>query len=339
MTLRWRELSSAEAADWTPALLDAGASLYQLPFWNEACRAAAISPRYLMCEASKRAVAFVSVLSVGVSGLRLGLIRRGPVMLVSERADEQALLRTLIDWAREQRFVFLRFSHEDEARLRALSAAGPLERFEAFPFYRDLSEELIVPQASDEEEMLTRFGGMVGRWIRMAEAAGYRIEVHDSPERFKAVWPMFQRVAHEKRIRFRPLASWQTLIREGRRFDAVRVYTALFDEHPVETLLVVRDRMYAHAILGALHVTPVNGRVNPSFLLHWRAMRDARDHWGTHYNLNSRQPYSFKRQFHPIERKLPPPAVVTLRRSSYRLWRWSLRWSPSPRRLKRLLFR
>ena len=337
--MAWTEISKQDLPHWNERLLQSDIHLYQYPYWNEAYRAMHFSPRYLAYRSDAEPQAYVCVLSLGIPGLRIGLVRRGPATLLPGQPVSESATGELVQWAKRHGYVFLRFTHSGHHFLAQLAEHGKILKTEPFPFHRDLAGELVVEQEDSDDQMKTRFAPVMRSWIERASKVGYEIKVDDSPDLLAETWPLFVALAEREAFRYRPLASWQELIHLARAHDAVRVYAAYLNGAPVEALLVVRDGVYAYPILGALQVASVRGKANPSYLLHWLAMRGCYRSWRTAYNLNSPSPISFKRQFNPREIKIAEPTVLVLNRVAFRLWQASLRFSPTPRWLKRLIFR
>ena len=338
----WAKISHEELAPSNQRLLETNASLYQYPYWNEPFRRMHFSPQYLVYRSQNQPTAYVCILTIGVRGLKIGLVHRGPVNLGSDRPVPLPPLRYLYEWAKDAGYTFLRFSHSDPEYLEEIAALGYSERTDSFPFYRDLSEELMIEQVEDDAEMLANFQPVARRKIKKASAVGYELSASDSPEAFEAAWPLFQRLSKRKGFRYRPLASYLDLIRLARLHQCVRFYVASLKKDPVAAILVVRDRVNSCYMSGALDTDALQGLESPSCLLHWRAMRDFYRLGAKHYFLGTRSGlvYQFKRQFRPCERVIPPPVILVLNRGSYRLWSAAIRnLLPLWPRFKKLLFR
>jgi hypothetical protein len=300
------------------------------------------SPQYLVFHCQNQPNAFVSILTMGLPGLKIGLVHRGPVSLGSELRVSDAALRHLAEWAKDMGYTFLRFSHSDANYLDRIASLGYTERTDAFPFYRDLSEELIIEQVEDDAQMLANFQPVARRKIKKAATVGYELSVSDSPEAFKTVWPLFQGLSTRKGFRYRPLASYLELIRLAQSQQCVRLYLASLKGDPVAAILIVRDRTNSVYMSGALETAALGGRESPACLLHWRAMRDLYRLGVKYYSLGTRSGvvYQFKRQFRPYERVMPPPVILVMNRGRYRVWSTAVRnLIPLWPRFKKLLFR
>lgn len=339
----WTEISWRELVAWNQQLLQTDASFFQYPFWNEPFREMYFVPRYLVYRSQGQFVAYVCILTLGVSGLRIGLVRRGPVSLITDAEVSFLALQDLQSWAKHEGYIFLRFTHSDSECLERVSSLGVTERIDAFPFYRDSCEELIVEQVEDDAQMLARFQPVARRKIKKAKEVGYDLRVSDSPEELINVWPLFSGLSKRKGFRYRPLNSYLDLIRLAQPHQSARLYAAFLGQRPVEAILIVRDRLTSHYMSGALDVDALQGKESPSCLLHWQAMRDFFRLGVKYYNLGTRSGtvYQFKSQFRPLEKVGAPPVTLVLRPGMYRLWSaLMLRLAPSlwPR-VKRLIFR
>lgn len=318
---RWRPVPAEEMRAWTERLRERGASLFQLPYWNEPLRALGFRPRYLVFEQDGRALAWVCLLAFGVPGARVGLVQRGPVALTAGGVPAGAL-RALGRWSRRRGYIFLRWTHTDATVLEAVAALPNARRLDAFPFYRDPREALLVPQEGSDEEVFGRLQAVARRNVRGAERDGYTVSTSESPEALRAVWSLFEELDHRKGLRHRPLASFEALLREAGPLGAARVYVAAIQGRPVAALLVVRGGDTAHYITGALAVDRLDGRESPSALLHWRAMRDFAHDGATMYDLGTRSGpvHQFKRKFRPREVSFPDPVTLVTNRVLYPVW-------------------
>lgn len=319
--LRWRRIAALDVDEWNRRLQATDASLFQYPYWNEPLRYLHLVPRYLELGNDERGVAYTCLLTLGVPGARIGLVQRGPVALDHGGLPAGAM-SSLATYARRRGYVFVRFTHSSSEVLDGAAALKGARRTDAFPFYREPSEELLVRQDGSDDDVLGRFQPIARRNIRQAEREGFRIESSSDPARLEAVWPLFEKLSRRKGFRFRPLDSFRDLIRLAASHGGARVYTASLHDVPVEAILVVRDGPTAHYICGALDVDALGGRDSPSVLLHWRAMRDfARE--GTHtYDLGTRSGvvHVFKRKFRPLEVTHPRPITVVLNPPLYAVW-------------------
>lgn len=318
----WRDIPPDELAAWNERLLLTDASLFQYPYWNEPLRKMRFSPRYLIYSSNGRPAAYACVLTLGIRGLCIGLLQRGPVSLLPDGHVPRSALEDLHGWAESRGYIFLRFTHSDPAFLECVASLGPSRREDAFPFYRDLREELTVEQVDDDATMLAGFQKTARQEIHKADQAGYAFQVTDSAEAMSDVWPLFASVSGKKGFRYRPLTSYVELIRLGRPHHLVRLYVAYLRDDPVEGILIVRDRDTAYYLSGALSVDALQGETSPSCLLHWRAMRDFFRLGVKYYHLGTRSGvvFQFKRKFRPAERVNPSPVTWVFHPRLYRAW-------------------
>lgn len=338
----WQEISMSEVGNWNQRLLQANAPLFQLPFWNEPFRQLHFTPRYLAYVEAGERTAYTCILTAGLPGFRIGLIQRGPVALVQGAELNDSMLKALRAWASGHGYVFLRFTHPDAAHMELLAAQGKMERQDAFPFYRDLRDELIVSLEADETELQAGFQAVARRKIKHAQNAPYEIRSSDAPETLTAVWPLFERLGARKGFRFRPLASFLQLVELARVHQCVRLYVAYLAGQAVEAILILQDRQMAYYLIGALDTAAMGEHPSPSCLLHWLAMCESRQAGRRAYHLGTRsgKVYAFKRQFRPSETTTPPPVTWIIKPVRYQLWaRLALQYLPAfGPRLKRLLF-
>lgn len=335
----WFEVRPQDLAVWNDALLGAGASLYQFPFWNEPYRPLWVTPHYLAWGTHDRPVAFVSILTIGFGSWKIGLVFRGPACLQPSEPFCVEAVAGLIAWARANGYIFIRFTHSDPQVLSQLAASGHSENLDMFPFFQDyatLSPEYIIHQSSEDEPTLASFDREVRRKIRRAIEAGYEFRAQDSPEALAAVWPIFQDCARRKQFRLeRPLSFYLQTIRLAQPHNCVRLYSVLFGGRVVGSALVFRDGAEAHCQLAALEAQHRQAAV----FLHWHAMRDMYRQGASRYNLGP-GPGSlarFKRQFCQNPVHYPGPLTVVLNNGLFQIWRKAL--FPVARRLRPALRR
>lgn len=317
----WVELIPAQADEWTGELLAAEASLFQLPFWNEPLRRLMCRPHYLLLRDGGVPLAFACVLEVPLPMARLGLVQRGPVPLSAHAPGVTALAALLARWADAMHYAALRFTWTDAAARAELAALPGARDVDAFPFYREPSESLLVSLA-DGDAVAAHFKSTARSELRRAQEAGYRVVSDDAPERLLELWPLFERLSQRKGFHYRRPESFAALMREARPHGAARLLVAYRGEQPVQVILVVRSRHVAHYVIGALDTAALDAADSPSVLLHWTAMREAARAGARHYDLGTRSGpvYQFKRKFRPVEHRHPAPVTLVLRGARYDMW-------------------
>jgi hypothetical protein len=319
----WFELRREDLAVWNNILLDTDTSLYQYPFWNEPHRPLWLNPRYLAWGTQDRPLAFISILTIGFGAAKIGLVFRGPSCIHSGCALCHEAITGLVDWAREQGYVFIRFTHSDPEVLTQLAASSHSENFDAFPYFLDypvLSPDYIVEQHDDDEETLATFDREVRRKIRRASELGYEFCADDSPEALAKAWPIYQDCARRKNFRLeRPLSVYMETVRLAREHNCVRLYSVHLNGKMVGSTLVFRDRDAAHSLLAAFDAEHRNAAVP----LHWNAMRDMYHMGARRYNLGPGPGLlaRFKRQFCAQPATSPGVLTLVLNENLFGIWR------------------
>jgi hypothetical protein len=234
----------------------------------------------------------------------------------------QAVIKSLLDWARAEGYLFLRFTHSDPQVLSQLAAAGHAENIDAFPYFLDypiLSPDYIVEQRDSAEETLAGFDREVRRKIRRATEQGYEFRVEDSADALAQAWPLYQECARRKHFRLeRPLSVYMETIRQGQAHDCVRIYSVLLNGKVVGNAVVLRDRTTAHCWLAAFETEHRQAAV----FLHWNAMRDMHHVGVNRYNFGP-GPGSlarFKQQFTQTPVSYPGPLTVVLKQNWFKVW-------------------
>ena len=78
-------------------------------------------PRVTWCgEPDAIRSAFATVLTLGIGPAKIGLVFRGPAPLSPDIALPRSVYSELLDWARDQGYMFLRFTHSDPEILTGL---------------------------------------------------------------------------------------------------------------------------------------------------------------------------------------------------------------------------
>lgn len=319
----WTPIPSSEVSAWDEKLLHTASSYHQYPFWTEPYRRLGIRPTFLLHVGEQASDAYVCVQSVGMPGLRLGIIVNGPVNLHSNAPVDGHILEELVVWARRSGYILLKFSHADPECLHRLVTSLGAKTVDAFPFFGNLGERLVVDLLDDEKAMLASFEREARQDIKKALCAEYEIRSSDSAEDLATIWPMIERLSRRKGIRmYRPVAGWQDLLARASRHQCARIYMASLDSEIVQAILVVRDARIAQTMLSVLDVDTLRGRQSPGCLLHWQAMRDMRRLGCLAYDLGppSGPVFMFKRKFHPAHAIPPHPVVVATRPALYFLW-------------------
>ncbi len=325
---QWSEVHRRDLPAWNSFLRATDASIYQYPFWNEPYRRLWIRPRYLAWGTPHDPLAFASILTVGFGPAKIGLVFRGPAPLASDFQLPRTMYRELLEWARSQGFMFLRFTHSDLQVLKGLATSGEELKAEAldldaFPYLCDypiVTEDYIVRQHESDDETLASFDREARRKIRRGLEGGYEFQSDDSPDALKEIWHLYQECSRRKHFRLeRPLSFYLDLMREAQPYNRARLYSVSHDQKTVGSALVFRDRSTAHCLLAAFDAD----HRNSAALLHWRSMRDMHRLGATGYNMGPgpRTLARFKSEFCPDPTHYPAPLTIVLKKNRFRLWR------------------
>lgn len=319
----WSEVRPQHLARWNDILAGTKTSLYQYPFWNEPYRPLWITPRYLAWGTPAHPLAFVTILTLGFGPAKIGLVFRGPTRMQAGEAFPPAMISDLLAWARNQGYIFIRFTHSDPEVLSQLAAAGHAEDFDACPYLLDYpiqSKDYIVEQFEDDADTLASFDREVRRKVRRATEAGYGFHADDSAEALAQIWPLYQECARRKQFRLeRPLSGYMETMRLAAVHNCARLYSVRWNGKLVGSTLVFRDRTTAHCHLAAFDAAH---RQSAAFL-HWHSMRDMYRMGARLYNLGPgpRSLACFKQQFCPYPVSYPGPLTMVLKEGWFRLWR------------------
>jgi Acetyltransferase (GNAT) domain len=318
----WSEIRQQDLPLWNEVLLSTDTWIYQYPFWNEPYRRLRLTPRYLAWGTPDRPLAYVCILTAGFRRFKIGLVFRGPACLQAGAEIPQSALAQLMDWARNQGYIFIRFTHSDPEVLSHIASVGHARDLDAFPYLVDypiLSPDFVVAQLDTEAETLASFDREVRRKLRRASEIGYEFRSDDSPEALQKLWPLYQECSERKHFRLeRPLSVYMEMLRLARPHNCARVYGVHLDGKAVGSALVVRDGASAHCVLAAFDAAH---RKSAAFL-HWRSMRDMFQMGARYYNLGP-GPGSlarFKQQFSGQGVSYPGPLTVVLKEKWFQFW-------------------
>jgi hypothetical protein len=320
----WFEIRHQDLPHWDDLLLASDAWLYQYSFWNEPLRGLGLTPRYVAWGTRSRPLAYVCILTVGFRPAKIGLVFRGPVGLQAGAEIPEAAITELMDWARAQGYMFIRFTHSDAEVLRHIASRGGARDIDAFPYFQDYpiqSSDFVVAQCDSEEDTLAGFDREVRRKLRRAGELGYEFRSDDCPATLAEQWHLYQECSRRKGFRLeRPLSVYLEILRRARLHNCARVYSVHMDGKAVGSAMTVRDGASAHCLLAAFAPEHRHAAV----FLHWKSMRDMYRLGARNYNLGP-GPGSlarFKEQFAKRGAPCPGPLTLVLNHNWFRVW-WS----------------
>jgi hypothetical protein len=329
----WKELRPDETAAWAVRVYEAGAPLWQLPFWTaflnrSGVRTAARTPpmrrfRYLVEEERGRPRAWVCVMEVGVPGYRVALVQDGPVGLAAP--VDAGTLEGLCAALRERGYVFVRFSNaaDDLATVSSLRATA---HGDLLPYFQKAGWELHVPLSADPDDTLAGFTQRTRYAIRRAARESYKVMCTTTEAGLDEVYQMLAETAARKGFRAPPSPSiLAALVREADPVGGIRIYQARRpDESLASTIVIATERSTWHYVWGGVDAENLRGWGSPTPLLHWAAMCDATSRGASWYNLGARTPASveqFKRGFRPTDVAPQDTVSVALRPLATLAWR------------------
>jgi len=318
----WFDIRQEDLPHWDNYLLESDAWLHQYSFWNEPLRALGLEPRYLAWGSPSDPRAYVCILTTGFRPVKIGLVFRGPICLQAGFEIPETALAQLMDWARADGYMFIRFTHSDPEIIGGIASRDSAREIDAFPYFQDFpmqSPDFVVAQSESEEETLAGFDREVRRKLKRAVELGYEFRSCDSVDVLSEHWPLYQDCARRKGFRLeRPLSFYAQILRRARRHNCARVYSVHSDGEVVGSAFVVRDSGSAHCLLAAFAPEHRHAAV----FLHWKAMRDMFRLGPRNYNFGP-GPGSlarFKQQFAKRGAACPGPVTIVLNDPLFRLW-------------------
>lgn len=342
----WSEVAPTEVMAWNERVLDAGAPLWQLPFWRAFLERPGLQVRYFAeRDAGGGLLAWACVLQWGPRAYRMALIQDGPVNLVDPgEAVPAESARGLYAALRAEGYVFVRLCTAARTMPPANRSAGAVAD-DLFPFFsRDVAE--LHVRLTSTEQTLAGFQRHARQHIRRAERRGYRVR-SGGAELLEPVHRIIRMTALRKGFRVPSRETLAELLSAGSATGGIRLYLAEDPQgQPTSAIVVGADRSAWHYLFGGVDPTWTAG-VSPTPLLHWTAMCDALVAGAEIYNLGAGAPASiaaFKEQFGPVRTPAPAAMTVALRPAATAVWRWAALpvlaglW-PSAQRLRHLLWR
>jgi lipid II:glycine glycyltransferase (peptidoglycan interpeptide bridge formation enzyme) len=319
----WSVIAYDQVDDWNRRLLQTPASYYQYPYWNEPFRQMWFRPVYLVYGPADAPSAYACLLSFGIPGFRIALLRRGPVILRCEEQPHLQMFASLARWLRKRGYVFLRIDPADPDCAAWLSPAGKIVPCDMFPFLRTPRRSLFVDQF-DDDATIASFQATTRRQIRVAERFGYDVRVGDSEEELSRAWPLIEMTAQRKGFRInRSLANWRKIFDFGRPHQCVRVCTVYLQDRPIQAIVMVRDSVSAAYIYGGIDMEALCDKPTSGCLLHWRGMREAHRLGCKIYDLGDKGDENlniFKNKFRPRQHLWPPSVTLITNRVLFPVW-------------------
>jgi Acetyltransferase (GNAT) domain len=346
MTRVWSEVPSADVMAYNERVRDAGAPLWQLPFWRAFLERPGLQVRYFAeRDTGGGLLAWACVLQWGPRAYRVALVQDGPVNLVDHGGPVPVdSARGLYTALRAQGYKFVRFCTSPQTLPPAAGPAGAIPG-DLFPFFsRDVTE--LHVRLTGVDETLAGFQRHARQHIRRAERRGYRVR-SDGDDLLDQVHRIIQMTALRKGFRVPSRETLAGLQAAGSASGGIRLYLAEDpDGQPVSAIVIGADRSTWHYLFGGVDPDRTAG-VSPTPLLHWTAMCDAMAAGAGTYNLGADAPASiaaFKEQFRPIRTPRPETVSVTLRPAATAVWRWAAlpvltRLWPSAQRVRHRLWR
>lgn len=210
-------------------------------------------------------------------GIRYLLVPYGPT--ASVKADEA--LNSLIDYAKSQKFDFVRLEPRGSFKSEDLKKAGAQKVAELDPEHTQ-----VVDLTKTENELRSELNSGHRNRINGADKRGLKVSTTTSPEDFDSFLAMLKDTAKRAKVSFYPSQYYTDIFKIMEPRGNAKLYMANVEGEPVAASLFYDyngTRYYSHS--GAFQ--DLNRKYNATVYLLWRAMLDAKqlgisqiDLWG-----------------------------------------------------------
>lgn len=208
-------------------------------------------------------------------GIRYLLVPYGPT--ASVKADEA--LNSLIDYAKSQKFDFVRLEPRGSFKSEDLKKAGAQKVAELDPEHTQ-----VVDLTKTENELRSELNSGHRNLINGTERRGLEIFQSQKEKDFEMFLAMLTDTAKRAKVKFHPHSYYQNIWKVMGTRGSAKLYVAKHGDAYVASALFYDyngTRYYAHA--GAFQ--QLNRKLNASVSLLWQAIIDAKDIGMTAFDL------------------------------------------------------
>lgn len=298
---------------WNAKLFKTEASYFQYPYYCSGYKhmPSATSSHYIIIENAVE-IAFVSIVDVRVGFLKIGLILRGPALLLVNK--EKEIVEGIKKILKGENYFFIRLNTDAncESLNTVLSQSKGVVKKDYFPIYKGAQQfDLRIKNFyENEEQILKSYKPRARQSIRYAEEEGFDIIVTSENKYMREVYEVFTKAAKKKEFTYRPLKSYEEILSQGGEGNFVKLYIAKKNGCIVNALFIVKDKNCFTYFSGALIEGEYKPRNSPATLLQHKAIVDCLIHEKKQfYNLSYSSPnhsvFTFKSAFNPIEVEYP----------------------------------
>lgn len=222
-------------------------------------------------------------------GLRYGYIPRP--LVHPEQKGVALLVEKSKQLSEKNRMIFLRIDAERDFGLNHFG-------FQKIQHAIQPQEEFILDIQKSSDELLREMKPKTRYHIRLAQKRGVSVEAksgeeifrphklkspHNRSSCFEAFWDLLIRTCTYHHIRPHPQRYYRQMLAVLGREQMAQLYIAVFQEEIVAAIIVAFFNNTATFLHGGRDVH--SGNIQASYLLHWRAIQDARELGMRYYNF------------------------------------------------------
>lgn len=252
--------------------------------WGELQRGLSAAPRRIAAVADGRIAGLVQLLVFDTGARRFAYVPRGPVCDPDDTDVTAALIEAVLiaSYTAGADFVRVEPQWEFTAERSARLEQGGWTRAKQFIMPR---RTILVDLRPGEDEIWNRFKSNTRNRIRLAEKLGVSVRAGGADDVATFV-RLSEETAARHGMRHADPAQYELSWRYFGARDAMRLYLASAEGEDLAGLMVFICGSNATYLWGASSGSESARRMNPNQLLHWTAMRWARDRGCTTYDLH-----------------------------------------------------
>lgn len=309
--MSWSKLKQSEVSNINEVLKETDASFFQYPYYAEGYKHMPLSsPVYIQYVKNSNLIAFCSIMEMGFWPFKIGLIIRGPVIIVPQENGLTELLEGLQAFAKKQGYMFIRINPSNYNDADNLDKIGSFIKEDYFPFYKGSQSKNFNVEYHSEETLSGSFNQMCRRKIKHAEAESFVYKHVETDDELKQVYELFTKVGGRKGFKYRSYKSYKEIYTNGKEHNLCSVYIALLNSKIVAAGFIVKDKNYYNYMSGGLIVEGYDSKNSPSAKLHYLAMLDCfykeeKKYYNISYSGPDSDVYKFKSSFNPVVEDMP----------------------------------
>jgi hypothetical protein len=319
----WNKIPKKDISAWNEKLKQTDALFCQFPYYVASEYRSLLSKAVFINHTHEnQETAFAAIIEIGFYPFKVGIIESGPVLLQNNVNTEQ-IIEDLKEYARSKSYLHLQIRPSYNASLnQVFKQDQAFEENIYFPFHRKTEFDWNIYN-KPEEELLAGFKMQCRRKLVLAGRVPYKFLKVEDDKTLKDISQLFKAVSNTKGYGFLPFKIYQSIYKEGKKFNLCDFYVAYLGNDLVNVVLVVKDGQSFYHYTSALIIKGYKANESPPVKLHFFIMQDCfyNEH-KPYYNISfggSDNLIRFKELFNPVEIEKPPYYTFLVRRKSLNL--------------------